>query len=424
MSIHLHRIYLALWLSLLASLPFADLAAMPSSTSQVSSSDSKPPRSAHTALGAGQTLPQGIARTRVVYKSIERRSGFDETGRKEELGYHFRTDVVAPVFEYGLSDRFTLQFMIPVVVNNYGGLDGDKFRKSKLYRERFEAAERGTIDKMKSLSLCDEEELCRQWLYDGFSFPLNAPVPLPTGEEVYFQSDIEVLKSIDSMIVTAASPSHGMTGLSDIELGGLYNFLRSKSWIISVGLGLRLPTASYTDVPFPRYRPTGAGLLDIAGRLNLDFSPFEGLWLSWQEQLETALTSSERSRSSLYDNQRFNTAEPTDGIPNKQEFSKRGLGRSGFVQAQFGAGVVHRYLAPIAVHGAYAYLSERPEYLDDELKSERARTDSLVYGASADGRNLGLPISVGFSRSLPLSGQDVAAAASSWTVEFKGYLKF
>ena len=175
----------------------------------------------HTARGEGVTLPKGIWRTQFVNKSYFGKSGFSDSGENFDLGFRARVDVSAFALEYGVSDRLTLQLMVPYVRSNSLRVDANRFRRSEVYKEKYRAAISKIAARLSEDGLCGSEDDCFSLVHKGyFHSPINITHELDTGERVSIDQQVDIRTAVDSIIIGAVRPEDGKSGLGDIELGG------------------------------------------------------------------------------------------------------------------------------------------------------------------------------------------------------------
>jgi len=369
----------------------------------------------HAALGEGQTLPKRIARFRYVNQFISGDYGFNQDGRKSDHGIEINVVASALVFEYGITDRLSMQMMAPFIVHNDAALNSNTFRSSYVYKQNYEKLRQGFLDKLETAGLCHGYTQCRDLFESGHKLPHDFYLKHEAGS-LLLDSNVEPKKYIDSVIHYQSLPSQGSHGLGDIEMGLFYNFFRHESFIVSAGIGTRAPTGSYSNVPLA-YRPTGAGIWDLGLRYNLDYQPTRGLWLSLQEQQEIPLSKAKRKPTSLEDNTKL-----ADGDYIVTE--EKGIRRKGFVQAAYGLGVLHDDLRAFVVNGAYLYKFHRSKYSNGEKIQDPAQIYSYAVGGSIDGRGYQMPLALDVSYENPIAGKQTLVAPSILTLTLKAYAKF
>jgi hypothetical protein len=379
-------------------------------------------RFAHAATPEGQTLPKNVLRGRIVDKTIFGGDIFTEEGQRQKIGLSTNVHVNGFVLEYGLTDRLSLQALVPVYANNQASMNLGQFSQSEkyanAYRDVYGRTHAGVTKNWKQLRpMCMSEEDCAKRLASGGNLPVG--FPLSTGE--HGSSEDSLHAHAHKTVMRNAMPVPGNTGIGDMEVGALYNFLRTDSVLFSTGLGLRTPTGSYGDAPIRR--TTGAGLYDAGLQLNAAYSPLFGLWLSAQSRHEMALNSRTQGRGSLLDPTRLNEAQPLDGSSNEQKYEKRGFETKSFLKANYGWGALTSALKPIATNVSYQYNRGRGEYLDGVNSKAVSVVHGVGYGISASGLGYGLPLAVDVDYFTPVAGKN-AIANNELTATLNLYAKF
>lgn len=402
---------------------------------QSSTNETKP---FYAAGPEGKTLPENVLRVRIPVRQASANSGFDADGNKQDLGLTLSATGAALVVEYGVSDALSIQLLAPFVVRNEVGLDGDTFRRSKVYQEKYTAFVQKAAALMAQKGLCSSVQACVTAIEAGKDLPVDTPVPLPSGEVLIVKAKTPVKDAADSLVVRAATPASGKIGLGDMELGALYALSTEKSPLleapvyISIGGGLRFPTGQFKDVP-SAYRNTSRGTLDAALRTNVDYNPCAGLFLSWQNQAEVMLVKGKKNKTSLVDNTQLNSADPTsaaalaagsDGKANEQSFSRKGLRHIGFLKAAWGLGNINSDLSPIGTNVQWKYDVDGVEALEGVSQGGRAQQSNLSAGLSLDGLAYKVPAQVDFDYEVPVSGANKALAARVFSLTLKGYYRF
>jgi hypothetical protein len=236
----------------------------------------------------------------------------------------------------------------------------------------------------------------------------------------------------DSAVVRAASPTDGRTGLGDLETGVLVAVLPNGPLTYSVGLGLRYPTGSFSDVPASQ-RGTGRGTLDAGLRQNLDFAVGRSVMLSWQNQSEVMLVKGQKKKTSLIDSSELNLADPTtpaavsagsDGEDNMQEFTREGVRNVGFLKAGLNLSAFSDDLRALGTYAQWSYNVDGQERLDGRALSDRKQTQSALAGLSVSGLGYQIPASFDVDYEVPTGGKNVALATSVVTMTLKAYYKF
>ena len=217
--------------------------------------------------------------------------------------------------------------------------------------------------------------------------------------------------------IAAVSEKTGKTGLGDLEIGVLYNFLRNDMWRLSAGLGGRLATGAYSDIP-GAYLTPGKGFNEIGLRLNADFQPVYGLWVSLQHQEEIAVSSAERKESTLNQHEVVAASYKTD---------KKGLSRNGFAQAAYGLGAASSHLKALYVKGRYAYAydaKEESNSLNPRINEKKAAFTQFVgAGAGLDGRAYNMPLALEAYYQVPVAGTNNPVASKTLDLTLSSYIQ-
>lgn len=410
--------------------------ALAQTSSQTKAAVSNAPEGADTPLllPEGKTLPEGVLRTRIPYKSVSGSQGFAQDGSKVDSGFTLKAQATALVLEYGVSDRLSLQFVAPVVLQNSVTLDQAKFRDSAAYdsnNDRF-LASMAALLASATPRICPNFDACLKLVESGLALPVDRDITLPTGEVLTLKAGVPLKTYADQAVVRAATPSDGQTGLGDLEVGALFAVLPKGPLTYSVGLGLRAPTGSFAEVPSSQ-RPTGRGTLDAGLRQNLDLAVGRHVMLSWQNQSEQMLVPGTKNKTSLVDNTKLNLADPTtpaaraagsDGADNEQEFTREGVRNVGFLKAGVNLGLLTSSLKSLSTYGMFNYNYDAEERLDGKALGGKKMTQSATVGGSVSGLSYQIPASLDVDYEVPTAGENTAIAASVLSTTLKLYYKF
>ncbi len=363
----------------------------------------------------GKTLPAGVARVRIPMRFATGDYGYDQKGKKLDLGVDVNVTGTGLVLEYGLTDRISTQILLPYVAKNELGLDANKFRTSAKYKEKVAEFKSAVAGVMQASRLCADTARCLALIETGYHLPKDTEIKLPSGEPLVIKAGVPVTSYADSLVTTAAVPESGRTGLGDIELGVLYEVVHTGPVRFSAGLGLRLPTGSFDDVPSAQ-RPTGRGTTDLGLRLNVDYNVVPGVIISGQNQSEQMLTKAEKPVTSL-----LNASETTG---KKVDFERRGLRNIGFVKAAWSLGTITPDLRWLGTAAFYNWDLGATEYLDHKRVGDASRATSYTLNLTVSGLSYGIPVAVEYDRTTPIGGKNVALATTINAVTVKGYLRF
>jgi hypothetical protein len=323
----------------------------------------------------------------------------------------------------GITDRLSFQLLMPQVYSNSMSFEEEQFKKSDIFREHYEKSRKLVFKKLQEKNLCATDEGCREFIESNgrLSFPME--ITLDTGEKALLEENTPFRVALENAVVNAARPAtEGRKGRGDFEAGLLYGLHSSDSLQISTGLGLRFPTAKYeyTEASLP----IGSGLVDAGLRYNLDYSPANGLWLSWQQQMEYALTKARWQRPSLRDNQEFNSADPEnggDGLPNERRLRKVGVQFESMVKANYGLGAVAPQLLPVSINTSITAKHERRVVVDDEETAARSAGYYYNLGAQLSGLPYKIPVELSANWATPFAGKNKKVVDSFSEISLKFY---
>lgn len=378
-------------------------------------------KTVHMALPEGQTLPENVWRIRSIHKYAQGQLGFDKYGHKSKQGISIFAHGSGSVFEYGITNRLTIQLLIPYVHTNRAGLDAQDFRKSDLYKIKYDKAMQLIITKLEENSLCKGASQCLALIRSGFTLPAAKSFSLPTGEVITISHTDQIATYLDRLVTNASKQSEGSHGLGDIETGMLLNLFRDENFSSSFGLGFRWPSGSFYKVP-AGMRPSGGGFYETGVRLNLDYQPVAGLWLSYQEQLEWALTNAKRKRSSLINPQYLNSFNASTS--NEQVYQKHGIKRISLLKANIGLGVISPALKSLGTFTSYQFEEEAKITVDKESLKSPARLHYASIGAYIDGRGYDLPVGLDIEQKVPVAGKNAVVATDMTLITLKAYARF
>lgn len=406
----------------------------PSTSSSVKTSasakDSTEPY--YSSMGLGKTLPHNVLRVRTPLQSATGTYGYDASGKKTDMGFTLNVNAGALILEYGLTDSLSLQLLAPYVVRNSLALNGQKFGQSATYQEQADKFNTGVASVLAANGICADVPSCLNLIKSGYALPTDTPVTLPTGESFTFKAGIPIQTYTDSLVKNAANPQNGATGLGDIEIGALYALVHDDSFIFSLGAGFRLPTGKFTDVPSAQ-RNTGGGVTQFGFRVNVDWMAFSGFWLSWQNQTEAPLTAAKKHKSSLIDPNQPNSSDPTtdaakasgsDGEPNEQTYTVKGLRQKGTLRFEYG--LTDLGLMPLAIGAGYNYDLKQATELNGHANTNRAEIHSVSMLLKLNGLtpNLMFPASVELEHDQPIKGKNIPLAAITNSLTLKLYYRF
>ncbi|SMF02549.1 hypothetical protein [Pseudobacteriovorax antillogorgiicola] len=383
----------------------------------------------YSSLGLGKTLPAGFYRFRGVTKISQGSTGYDSSGKSVDQGFDLSVLSHGLVTEYGMSENLSFQLLIPYISKNSLGFNPNKFKQSAAFSELESQYQRLLAGTMIQQGLCDSAEECLSTPLDN-----NLTLPLPTGETTTLPAGVVPAQAIPNLISDGAKPADGATGIGDVDFGILYTVLSGEKYNFSIGTGVRLPVGDFESVPAAQ-RPTGEGLMQGAIRLNYDYHPVPALWLAVQNQSEFTLLDGRRKKSSLLDPNQLNEGDPTsdiaiaagsDGSPNDQTVTKKGITNVGMFRADLGLSNLGLFFQPIAVETSINYKFGADTYYGDQVEVPGPEYLTFGYGFKYDGLGLKRPFPGYFklNREIFISGKNVPLAPNSVTIEFALYESF
>ena len=385
----------------------------------------------HAALPEGRTLPEGVTRSWILHRHYSATSGFDQTGKSLNNGFESRVGVSGLIMEYGITNRLSFRMLVPYAYNNDLRMDQGRFRNSSIFTKKYNQKADEAARKLMISGLCGSIQQCRQLIDSGNqTIPFEGTTVLETGETITMPQGVPFRQFIENSILKGATPPlRGSIGLGDAEAGLLFNFHKTENALLSAGLGVRAPTGRF-NIPEMR-RPISGGVYDVGLRFNADYNPLAGLWLSFQEQCEKALSKATWKRSSLVDNTRFNEADPVDGIENRQSYEKFGIYHTTLLKANYGLGAVIPQLKFLAANIRYYYQHERAVRLGGQERLNGITTarpgseiQNLGAGVSISGLPYGFPAEFEVNYQAPTAGRNSRLSASILESYVRVYTRF
>jgi hypothetical protein len=396
-----------------------------------------PETARYVMLGEAQTLPEKVARFRYVRRNVVGNQSFEEGGNKKDVGIDAVINVNAYVLEYGLTDKISLQLLVPQIASSDVTMNAEKFSKSKIYAKKYQELMEKVVPFLMSQGQCASEAECYDKINNqNYAIPTDSSLVLPTGETYTVQGGIPVERAAYSLITGAAKPQKGKTGLSDIMLAALFNVYNSKSQMVSLGAGVRLPTGEADDEK--SYNRTGSGFTTLGFAVKYDYRITDPLMLSFSNQTELHVKNPNYKRHSLVDPDKLNEADPNtigadigvpgdgDGVSNNFEVSRKGVLNTGYLRLGYAMGALHSSLAPFSVFGFYNWNFDPETYYDDLSQHNASRSTGYSYALAFDGLGLQprIPVSVSVSQDRLLTGENVTVAATNTYFNLVLYYKF
>lgn len=385
--------------------------------------------------GEGKTLPENVIRARLPFRAVSASKGYSSSGEKGESGLKLNLVASALVVEYGYSPAVSFQIVAPFILKNEMSMDGSAFQSSYRFKEKYDEFISIASQKLVDDKLCASVEACRDAIQNkGLSLPASTDLVLPTGEKLRVKAGVPIKDVASALVTRAALPESGRTGLGDVEIGTLVALadpevgLWKKDWPVnlSVGLGLRLPTGSFVNVPAAQ-RATGRGTLDLGLRTNLDWFMRPNISLSFQNQWEQMLMDGKKKRSSLLDSSTLNTADPlvagADQIANDTAYKRTGARNIGFLKLALGAAEVAEALKPLILNVQWKYDFDPETTLGGKKDSEESEMQSMQAGFTFDGLVLNLPVQLDADYEIPLAGKNRTLAPAVLSTTLKAFYR-
>ncbi len=402
----------------------------------------------YASLGLGKTLPEGFYRIRSVNRFATGTAGYDSNGKKDDFGYGLTANVNALVLEYGMSDRFSFLLLAPIITKNNVAFNKRQFKTSPKYTDALaknqEAFKNKVAGNLLLAGVCPSPAACSAFVESAINDPSKdfstawPPITLPSGESVSIPAGTSIKtiynEALPDLVTKAGTPADGATGLGDVDFGINYSLVATRTNVFAIGVGVRMPFGKFEDVTAAQ-RPTGEGYIQLGIRLNYDYHPWAPLWLSFQNQSEIMIVEGKRKKSSLLDPNKLNTGDPTtdaaidagsDGDPNSQTVTRKGVGQVGLIRADFGLAKLTPVLQPMSVETALNYKFGAAEYYGSRQVTPGEQKRSISYGFKFDGLGLDRPYPayIRVTREKFLSGKNVPIATDSFSVEFAIYESF
>lgn len=389
------------------------------------------PKFYYSATPEGKTLPEGVARIRLPYQMANGSTAYDKDGNKSESIVKYSATGGAFVFEYGLSDKLSLQWKTDYYLNQSTtlntGSDAYGDTKSKAYAAASASnATLAAISKATGIAITDQASLTAALrasfvggcvskgvgdaatcatLYENGTLPSGTT---GVSAKAYTTNLAGATESAISSGIASAAESTGGRGLGDTIVGLLYEAYNTDSFFFSVGGGVRLPTGKRDKAV--NELDTTRGAYELGLRLNLDYLPIQWFMLSWQNQSEGGIASTKRD---------------VGGV--SQTTSRNGIRNVGFIYLKPSLMGISPDLDGIKTNVGVSYdydSAEKVSYNDIETTSDRSMTNWLYAGVGYSFLGMGVPAQLDLEYEKPLSGKNVQVTAVKTTATIKAYAKF
>ncbi len=382
------------------------------------------------------TLPEKVLRARIPYVSATSTgAAYDIDGTKVDGGITASVMASGLALEYGITDELSFGFLVPYVMKNKIGLNGSNYRNQRGYyvskRSAYEAA--GAL--LAASGLCTAGTGCDALIDSGFAFPTDTSVKLSTGESVTLKAGVPAKIGLDSIILNAAVPQDGETGIGDVDLGLKYRWFNNDTMGHAVGIVLHTPTGKYEDVTLSQ-RATGRGVMEFGLRSSFDYKINENYIAGWQHTMDYAVGKGKIKRSKIVDNTQMNDIDETgDGFSNNEEFERPGVRSSGYVDVKtslaqfspmlnaFGGKVRYSYDYDTAVRVQESELIQSNGFRG---VGERSSIHQIGVGLNWDGFQLEnrIPVRLTYDLDMPVKGANKSVAPMRNTFITELYYKF
>lgn len=392
----------------------------------------------YSATPEGKTLPAGVGRVRLPYQVVSGSTSYDKDGNKSDSILKYSATGGAFVFEYGLSDKLSLQWKTDYYMNQSTSIntssDAYGTTKSGLYASRTSALAAAT-----STAITDQASLIAAvraafiggcikggtsaaacaTAYDNETLKSSSATAIglagtfgagstDVSAKTYAAAAGAGVESAISSGIAGAAESEGGRGLGDTIVGVLYEAYNTDTFFFSVGGGVRMPTGkrnlSGTELPTTR------AAYELGIRLNADYLPIDWFMLSWQNQSEGGIASTKRQ---------------VNGV--SQTLSRNGIRNVGFIYLKPSLAPLSPALDSIKTNFGVSYdydSSQKISMNDVETSSARSMNNWLYAGLGYSFLNLGVPAQLDLEYEQPISGKNVSVAATKITTTVKAYAKF
>lgn len=393
---------------------------------------------------ASGTLPSGVARVRLLNKSLFSNFGFTSNAERESAGIGISTNAAAVVLEYGFASRFTAALALPYVYQNKATFDRAAFARSEIHNTNYEKYREQFVEKLVRQGECTDRASCIMRFFDTRPGARSDSLPIDvnfrttdTNENIVIPKDVPLKTSLSNLIVNAGEQKNGVTGLGDVQLAGRFRLTddATEVWSSALTISLYLPTGKYAKVA-RAYRPTGRGFFESALEWGNDFKIVEGFVVSLAYGVQSALSDTTRERTLILDNTKFSDghcdakgegnngdglctpASPTSTL------RREGLRHTLRAQSSFSPGVWTDAGRSFGLMGGLLYDLDSTLVVDAEKEARAeyyAAIASLTW-SGLPGEPL-IPLEVQLSYEEPFRGRNVLVAPRVFTLTLFGYMK-
>jgi len=350
---------------------------------------------------SGKTLPRGVLQLRFPYSVNNATEQYDADGNTKKIGADIDVTAMGYVLEFGITDKLSMQVGAPNFLKQEVTIDPTEFRTTAAYSAVFDAA---LEEHVKTYAAA----LVAQGVFPDAATASAAISSGTVSNPATGNPLIADLRSgVDSAIVSAASAAYepGATGMGDLTVGFLYNFLNSGMIQSSFGLGVTLPQGKFKDVPDNQI-PTGRGVTEAGAQFNLDILPFSALTLSYQITVGKMVAPGKKTVSEV-----------------DVDYEREGMRQYGFARAGLAFGAISRFLSPFGVYYAMNFDKDSKVVVDGIEATDASEFNSTAAGVRVDLLPIGVPVRLDFETVTPLSGKNDYAVTSK-NAQVKLFFRF
>ena len=110
-------------------------------------------------------------RARSIYRSINSSAEFTINGKKQSNGTDISINASAYALEYGLTNKLSLQMMIPFLDKIKLTVDYKNYLNSKLYRRKVDESVDTLAKELVGKGICSNQQQCKEYILAGGSIP-------------------------------------------------------------------------------------------------------------------------------------------------------------------------------------------------------------------------------------------------------------
>jgi hypothetical protein len=365
----------------------------------------------------GKVLPKDVLRARYIYTGVKGQTdGYDKDGNKTMVPLDLDVKAGAVVFEYGLTDEISLQFL-QKFVSSYE-LKTNSSRALE-YTSDTRSLKKTSLNSGICTTLGVPTASCAAFLASPPSAAaaagLNSSATLQASAPgLTFDTATPISTSVSSYVDTAAlkqvsaEEASGAKGLGDLEIGALWSPKNEGVCNYSIGAGFRIPMnkdLSSGESSITRNSP------EFAVRTNLDLIPIEQMAVNWQNQAEVPVASGS-----------YETAGT------KATYTRKGVRNQGFLIVKSSLAGVSDSLSVLGPKAGLKYDFGNEQYVKfeglDAVSTPRGHELKYYAGLSIDLFPVGAPLNLDLEYEKSFKGKNVSVATDVTQVQLRGYYKF